>query len=67
MIGCVISLLIVAIIALIVLAIVELVLAQLIPMSATVINLVRLLVGLLLLLYFLQCLLGAGFGVRIYH
>lgn len=60
MLGCLISLLIAAIIALIVLLIVEWVLAQFIPISARIISLVRVLVGLLLLLYFVECALGGG-------
>ena len=60
MIGCLISLLIAAIVILIVLLIVEYVLAQFVPLTGQVIALIRLLCGLLLLLYFLECVLGNG-------
>jgi hypothetical protein len=65
MIGCLISLLIAAIVCLIVILIVEMVLAQFVPLSGKVIALIRLLIGLLLLLYFLDCVVGYG-GVGIF-
>lgn len=60
MIGCLISLIIVAIIALIVVLIVEAVIAAFFPLPANVMYLIRLLVGLLVLLYALNCILGSG-------
>lgn len=60
MIGCLISLVLAAIIALIVLFIIEAVLVAFIPLPSNVTYLIRLLVGLLVLLYALSCLLGNG-------
>ena len=67
MIGCLISLLIAAIVCLIVILIVELVLAQFLPLGAKIIYLIRLLFGLLLLLYFLDCVLGSGVGLPLFY
>ena len=55
MINCLISLIIVVIIALVVLYVLEAVLAPFIALPAPIMNLIRLLVGLLVLLWFLQC------------
>lgn len=60
MIECLISLLIVAIIAVVVLLIFEAVLGAFFS-DARVVMLVRALVGLLVLLYGLQCILGLGY------
>lgn len=62
MIVCFIGLIIWVIIALIVLYILEAVLAPLITLPPPVMMLIRLLIGLLVLLYFLQCL---GFGAEL--
>jgi Na+-driven multidrug efflux pump len=61
MIGCLISLIIVAIIALIVLFILEYIIGMFIA-DQRIIMLVRLLVGLLILLYFLNCIMSSGFS-----
>lgn len=62
MIDCLIGLVGFAIIALIVVAILEYVIARFIPPYNEIAWLVRLLIGLLLLLYALNCLLGLGYG-----
>ena len=66
MIGCLISLLIAAIVALIVLLIVELVFTQFVPLSARTIAIIRAIIGLVLLAYFLECFLG-GSGFPTYY
>ena len=61
MIGCLISLLIASIVCLIVVLVIELVFAQFLPLGTKIIYLIRLLFGLLLLLYFIDCVMGTGF------
>jgi hypothetical protein len=61
MLGCLIWLVIYAIVALIVVLVFEQVMAALgSPLTVQIVKLLRLLVGLLALLYFLFCLLGSG-------
>lgn len=62
MIGCLISLIVAAIVLLIVVLIIEAVLGQFFPPYGQIAWLIRLLFGLLLLLYALNCLLGMGIG-----
>lgn len=62
MIGCLISLIVMVIIAVIILYILEAVLAPFITLPPPVYMLIRLLIGLLVLLYFLQCAGLMGFS-----
>ena len=68
MLGCLISLIIVVIIALIVVYVIEAVVGTLISFPPPIFMLIRLLIGLLVLLYALGCLSQAGLftGVRFY-
>lgn len=59
--GCFISLIIVVIVAVIVIYVFEAIVAVFLPLPPPVGKLIRLLVGLLVLLYALQCLFGGGF------
>jgi hypothetical protein len=63
MLGCLISLIIAVIVALIVLYVLESVMAPFMALPPPIITLLRLLIGLLVLLYFLSCIgfLGSGF------
>ncbi len=63
--SCLVYLIIVVIIAVIVLYILEAVLAPFIALPPPVYMLIRLLVGLLVLIYFLDCI-GWGAGLRIF-
>ena len=68
MIGCLISLIIVAIIALIVIYVIEAVVGAFLALPPPILMLIRLLIGLLVLLYALGCLESNGVfsGVRLY-
>lgn len=67
MLECLVMLIVYVIIALIVLYILEAALAPFFPLPSPVIVLIRLLIGLLVLIAFLNCtgLLGGGFGLRL--
>jgi hypothetical protein len=68
MLGCFISLLIVAIVAVIGLVVIEAILTALgVAIPARIMPLVRLLIGLLVLLYGLQCFFGAGHPVVLWR
>jgi len=61
MLGCLLYLVLFAIVAVIVLLVFEQVMALIgIPIAGQVVTLLRLLIGLLVLIYFLDCLLGTG-------
>ena len=62
MIACLINLIIVAIVLLIVALVIEAIISKFIPQISEVAWLIRLLFGLVLLLYALNCLMGLGYG-----
>ena len=65
MLSCLIYLIIVVIVAIIILYVLEQVLAPFLSLPAPVYTLIRLLIGLLVLLYFLECI-GWGQGFHIF-